>query len=478
MTEYETVIGLEVHAEMLTNSKMFCGCPVVDPTLSEPNTAVCPICTAQPGALPVVNEEAIRYGIMVGLALNCRINPLHVFARKSYFYPDLPKGYQISQYDFPLASDGYLDIMTENGPKRIGITRAHLEEDAGKLTHAGHSSLVDLNRAGVPLLEIVSEPDMRSVEEAEAYARKLRAIIVTLGVNHGDMSKGVLRFEANISVRPTGETELRTRTEIKNLNSIRSLVRASRYEIDRQIAAYERRESIQAQTMGFDEEKGVTFTQRIKETADDYRYFPEPDIPPLKVTQALIETIRAGLPELPEAKSARYQADYQLAETLANILVSDGAVAHFFESAVAAGGADPEKIANWLITEVFRLANSHERNLEESALQPDHLVALLKLVDAGTVNNTTAKVILEELFLSGGEPDEIIRRRGLAQISDANALTAVIAQILDTHPAEVALYHAGKETVLSFLVGQVMRETRGKANAALVNELLREMLDI
>src|SRR5688572_8981903 len=338
MTKYEPVIGLEVHAEMLTESKMFCGCPVVDSTAAEPNTTVCPVCTAQPGVLPVINRKAVDYAMMVGLALNCTINEFNQFARKSYFYPDLPKGYQITQYEFPLASNGWLDIEVEGKTKRIGIRRAHLEEDTGKSFHVGDHSLIDLNRAGVPLLEIVSEPDLRTVEEVEDYARKLRAILVYLGVNHGDMSKGVLRFEANVSVRPEGTDEFNTRTEIKNLNSIRSLVRASRYEIERQIRLVESGGKVIQQTMGFNEDTGQTITQRIKEEADDYRYFPEPDLPPVYVSREWVEEIRATLPELPNAKCERLIRELALPAETAGVLVADKAVADYYESSLAAGG--------------------------------------------------------------------------------------------------------------------------------------------
>ena len=359
MTPYEPVIGLEVHAEMLTASKMFCTCAVVDSTQAAPNTVTCPVCLGMPGVLPVINAAAVEMGLRVGLALGCAIPDFSQFARKNYFYPDLPKGYQISQYEYPLAVHGFIDIdLPDGSTKRIGVTRAHLEEDTGKLTHTGHgASLVDLNRAGVPLLEIVSEPDLRSAEEAEAYARKLRSIIQYLGVNHGDMSKGVLRFEANVSVRPVGSDELRTRTEIKNLNSIRSMVRAIQKEVERQIKLWESGEGVKQATLGWDEDRGQILIQRIKESASDYRYFPEPDLPILKAVAEDIARVRADLPELPDAKQARFVREYGLSPADAAILVAEQAVAHYYEAALAAG-ADPQQAANFLIGEVFRLMNA------------------------------------------------------------------------------------------------------------------------
>ncbi|GAB4472290.1 MAG: Asp-tRNA(Asn)/Glu-tRNA(Gln) amidotransferase subunit GatB [Anaerolineae bacterium] len=477
MMSYEPVIGLEVHAEMLTRSKMFCACPVVDPTEAAPNTAVCPVCTAQPGTLPVVNRRAVEYGIMVGLALHCTINEVSMFARKSYFYPDLPKGYQISQYEYPLASNGWLDIELPGGQiKRIGVRRAHLEEDTGKLIHVNDHSLVDLNRAGVPLLEIVSEPDLRSVEEVEAYARKLRAILVYLGVNHGDMSKGVLRFEANISVRPAGSDELRTRTEVKNLNSIRSLVRATRYEIARQIAIYEAGGTVVQQTMGFNEATGETRTQRIKETADDYRYFPEPDIPPLVISREWVESIRAGLPELPDAKRDRFVADYGIPLDTAAVLVADRAAADYFE-AVLAAGADPRSAANWVTTELFRLMNAENTGITDVKVSPAALAGLLRLIEDGTINNNTAKDVLAVMFSTGQDAQSVVEERGLAQISDQDTLAALVDRVIAENPQQVASYLGGKEGLIGWFVGQVMRQTGGQANAGMVNEMFRQRFE-
>jgi aspartyl-tRNA(Asn)/glutamyl-tRNA(Gln) amidotransferase subunit B len=476
MTKYEPVIGLEVHAEMLTESKMFCGCPVVDSTEARPNTAVCAVCTAQPGTLPVVNAQSVEYGIMVGLALNCTINAFNQFARKSYFYPDLPKGYQISQYQHPLASNGWLEIEIDGQTRRIGITRAHLEEDTGKLTHMGDYSLVDLNRAGVPLLEVVSEPELHSEEEVEAYARKLRAILVYLGVNHGDMSKGVLRFEANISIRPAGSEVLNTRTEIKNLNSIRALLRATRYEIQRQIKIVEAGGEIVQQTLGFNEDTGETYAQRSKEHAHDYRYFPEPDLPPLHISREWVAAIKQKLPELPDAKRARFIRQFGLSPQDAGVLVSDKAVADYYEATLAAGG-DPAASANWITGELFRLMNTTGIEIGTVPIVPGSLVGLIKLVDGGTITHTTAKEVLEIMFETGRSAADIVDEKGLAQISDTGALEALVDKVLSESPQEVQTYLGGKEGLMGWFVGQVMRETKGQANAQIVTELLRARLD-
>ncbi len=476
MTEYEPVIGLEVHAELLTESKMFCGCLVVDSTEALPNTHVCPICTAQPGTLPVINRQAVEFAMMVGLALNCEINEFNRFARKSYFYPDLPKGYQISQYEFPLASNGWLEVEAGGASRRIGITRAHLEEDTGKSTHMGGYSLVDLNRAGVPLLEIVSEPDMRSVDEVEAYARKIRAILVYLGVNHGDMSKGVLRFEANISIRPKGSDEFFTRTEIKNLNSIRSLVRSSRYEIARQIELVESGGHVVQPTLGFDEDTGETVAQRSKEQAHDYRYFPEPDLPPLHISREWVDEIRARMPELPDARRDRIIADRGITRQDAETLVADRAVVDYYEAAVDAG-ADPQDAANWITGELFRYMNAEGVEVGDLRVSPAGLAGLLALVADGTINQGIAKDVLDEMLRSGGEAAAIVEAKGLTQISDAGELESLVDRVLSENPAEVESYLGGKEGLLGWFVGQVMRETRGQANAGMVNDLFRERLE-
>lgn len=479
---YEAVIGLEVHAQVHTRSKMFCSCPVMEDTGDlEPNTYVCPVCTAMPGVLPVINRRAIEMAIMAGLALHCEISPFTRFARKSYFYPDLPKGYQISQYNPvfpPLSVNGYLEIETEAGTKRVSVNRVHLEEDTGKLYHTTEGiSYVDLNRAGVPLLEIVSEPDMRSAEEVLAYATKLHAILTYLGINSGDMEKGMMRFEANVSVRPVGSDALNPRHEIKNLNSFRALARSVAYEIERQIATLEAGGAITQQTMGWDDSREVTVPQRSKEYADDYRYFPEPDLPILEISREWVEKLRARLPELPDAKRARFMADYRLSAYDASLLVADKAVADYYEAAVAAAGqADPKTVANWVIGEIFRMMKETNQKIDQVRVSPQALAELTDLVARGVINQNTAKDVLAEMAASGRSASHIVDERGWAQISDAAELEAAITQVLDAHPQEVAAYLAGKEQLFGWLMGQVMRVTSGKANPKTVRSLLQEQL--
>ncbi|MCX7681553.1 MAG: Asp-tRNA(Asn)/Glu-tRNA(Gln) amidotransferase subunit GatB [Anaerolineae bacterium] len=478
--KYEAVIGLEVHAQIHTRSKMFCPCPVVEDTGDlPPNTYVCPVCAGMPGTLPVINRRAIEMAIKTGLALHCEIPPVSCFARKSYFYPDLPKGYQISQYELPLCVNGYLDIETEEGTKRIRITRAHMEEDAGKLYHMGDgSSRVDLNRAGVPLLEIVSEPDMRSVAEVIAYATRLHSYLVYLGVNSGDMEKGVMRFEANVSVRPAGSDALNPRHEIKNLNSFRALARSVAYEIESQIATLEQGGVIVQQTMGWDESRGITVPQRGKEYAHDYRYFPDPDLPPLEISRAWVEELRAGLPELPDARRARFIRDYGLSAYDAGLLVAERAVADYYESTLSqlASAAEPKAVANWITGEVFRLMNENGCTIT-GAPPPSQLAELIDLVQDGTINLNTGKRVLEEMFTTGRSARQIVEERGLAQISDTAALERIVAQVLNGHPTEVTQYLSGKVQLFGWLMGQVMRATQGKANPQLVKELLQAQLE-
>ncbi len=478
MTTYEPVIGLEVHAELETHSKMFCGCAVVDSTTAAPNSVVCPICLGMPGMLPVINKQAVEFAIMVGLALNCQIEPINQFARKSYFYPDLPKGYQTSQYGLPIARNGWIDIDLPDGKtKRIRVRRAHLEEDTGKSTHVGSTSLMDFNRSGVPLLEIVSEPDIQTPEEAEAYARKLRAILQYLGVNSGDMSKGVLRFEANISVRPVGSSELRTRTEVKNLNSIRSMTRASEHEITRQSKVYTVGGTVQQATLGWDELRQATVVQRVKENEDDYRYFPEPDLPILEISREWVDQIRAKLPELPDAKRDRLMAA-GLSRYDASVLVAESAISHYFEATVASG-ADGKKVANWVINEIFRLMN--KAGLEREAINqikvsPNALASLIKLVDAGIITNNAAKTVLETLFAEGGDPAEIVKTQGLAQVSDEAPIREKVLSVLNASPKEVQRFLNGEEKVAKLLMGTVMREVGKGANPQVVQKVLNDEL--
>ena len=473
---FEPVIGLEVHAELETQSKMFCGCAVVDSTMAPANSVVCPVCLGMPGVLPVINKRAVEFAIRVGLALHCEIAPTNQFARKSYFYPDLPKGYQVSQYELPIAVNGWLEIdLPDGSTKRISIRRAHLEEDTGKLTHVGDASLVDFNRSGVPLLEIVSEPDIASAVEAEAYARKLRSILQYLGVNSGDMSKGVLRFEANVSVRPVGSKGLRTRTEIKNLNSIRTMQRASDFEIERQIKIYNQGGTVTQATLGWDELRQSTVVQREKESAHDYRYFPEPDLPSLAVSREWVAEIRRTLPELPDAKRDRF-ISLGLSRYDASVLAAEHAVGDYFEATLAAG-ADAKKAANWIINNVFFLMNKAALSAESIGsikITPAALVALIKLVDAGTLNNNAAKKILDSMYQEGGDPTEWAAKLGLVQTRDTAEIEAVVEKILSANTSEVARFCAGEEKVLKFLTGQIMREGRGKFPADLVQQVLTE----
>jgi len=476
--QYEPVIGLEIHAELLTESKMFCRCPVVDSVTAAPNTAVCPICLGMPGMLPVINRRAVEYALRVALALNCEIQPQNLFARKNYFYPDLPKAYQISQYEQPLARHGWLDIELASGEtRRIRIRRVHMEEDTGKLTHRPEGgSLVDFNRSGVPLLEIVTEPDIRSAEEARVYAMKIRQILRYLGVNSGDMEKGVLRVEPNISLRPSGSQSLGTRTELKNLNSFRALAEGTAYELERQAAILRAGGEVVQETRGWHEGRRETFSQRSKEEAHDYRYFPDPDLPPLALAEGWIAVVRAALPELPDTKIARFQQELELPAYDAQVLAEERSTAEWFEAAVAAGG-NPKAVANWLINSVFSLLNEQKQNLESAPLQPAQLVQLIALVDDQTISQTSAKEVLAEMFQTGQPADQIIAARGLAQISDAEALASIVEKLLADNPEAVAQYRAGKTSLLGWFMGQVMRATQGKANPTLVKELLQKELD-
>ena len=482
---YEPVIGLEVHAELQTQSKMFCGCAVVDSTQAAPNTVVCPVCLGLPGTLPVINARAVECGLRVGVALHCTIPETSIFARKNYFYPDLPKGYQISQYELPLAVNGWLEFETAAGPRRVRLRRVHLEEDTGKLFHrdAGgglpERSLVDFNRAGVPLLEIGTEPDLRSVDEAKAYAMSLRTLLRYLGVNSGDMEKGVIRFEANVSVRPAGSAELRTRTELKNLNSFRAMERGVAYEIERQTGIWNAGGQVLQETLGWDEAAGVTVSQRGKEHAHDYRYFPEPDLPPLVVDRAWVDALAAGLPELPDAKRTRFERDYGLSRYDAALLVEEPATADYFERAVAhqaAGERRPKALANWMTGELFRLMNESGQSLAEVKITPEALADLEQLVAGGTLNLKTAKAVFEEMYNSGAAAGTILARQDVAQISDASEIQTAVAEVLSGHPDELATYLAGKETMAQWFFGQAMRRLKGRANPQVLRQVLTERL--
>ena len=478
---YTADIGLEVHAEFQTQSKMFCACPVVDSTQVPPNSAVCPVCAGMPGSLPVVNAQAVEYALRVALALECEVAETSIFARKNYFYPDLPKGYQISQYEYPLAQHGILPVRTDEGWLNIRIRRVHMEEDTGKLTHVHQDdqaySLIDLNRAGIPLLEIVSEPDMHTIEQVRAYTRGLRMLLQYLGVNSGDLEKGVIRFEANVSVRPIGETELGTRVEIKNLNSFRTMTAAIAYELDRQTALLDEGKKVAQETLGWDEENQVTVSQRSKEEAHDYRYFPEPDLPPLVISRTQIDAAQAALPERPDRRFRRFVSDLGLDTYQADHLTNDRATADFYEAALGKM-AHPDAIlaANWLLGELFGLMNERGETIDSLPISPEALAVLLGEVQAGTINNATAKTVLTEMVATGKNPTDIIRDSGMQQISDREALAQVVKGILAEYPNEVQAYRDGKTTLKQWFFGQVMRRTKGQANPGIVQILLDELL--
>lgn len=476
--KYEPVIGLEIHGELLTNSKMFCSCSADYGSAPEPNTNICPTCTGLPGAMPVVNKKAVELAALVGLALNCSINPHNTFARKNYYYPDLPKGYQISQYELPIASKGYLDVLDDtDAQQRITVRRVHIEEDTAKLAHEKNYALVDFNRAGVPLLEIVSEPDMRAVEAALSYATKIRAILRYLGVNSGDMEKGVLRFEANISVRLVGSDEFRTRTEIKNLNSFRALTRASQYEIERQIKIYEEGGTVIQETLGWDDARGVTTSQRSKEEARDYRYFPEPDLPPLQLSDAWIESIRTQLPELPEAKTKRFITDFGLTLSEARFLTSERTLANYFESVAAKSKSPAKTIHSWMAGEFMRYLNDSGMDIKDVTLSPESFAQLIDMVTEKTVSGNNAKVVLADLLKNGGDPQEIVKTKNLAQVSDEGFVQEVVSKILNDNPKEADEYNAGKETLFQWFMGQVARATKGKADPNVAKELMVKGLE-
>ena len=479
MTTYETIIGLEVHAQLATRTKMFCGCRASFG--AEPNTQTCPVCQGMPGSLPVINRRAIEYGIMTALAIGCRVNAHNRFARKHYYYPDMPKNYQISQYEEPLAEHGHLLIEAGAGARDVGIQRLHLEEDVGKLLHEGAletapSSQVDFNRAGVPLMEIVSKPDLRSPDEAAAYLKALRAILVYLRVCDGNMEEGSLRCDANISLRPIGQAEYGTKVEIKNMNSFRNVRDALDYEIRRQTRALETGERIVQETRLWDPDRAVTVSMRSKEFAHDYRYFPEPDLPPLDVQPAWIEEMRARLPELPGARRARFQADYALSAYEADILTQGRGLADYFEEAARESGK-PKVVANWVLNELLReVPADDDRAVAASPIPPAHLVGLLRLMDDGTISGKIAKDVFEKMVRSRDTAEAIVRREGLTQVADEGALGAAVDTVLAAHAKVVEDYKAGKKAALGFLVGQVMKSTQGKANPGVVNRLLMEKL--
>jgi len=481
-TDFEVVIGLEVHAQLLTKSKMFCSCST-DYANSAPNTHVCPVCMGMPGVLPVINEQAVAYTIMTALALNCSIPEYSKFDRKNYPYPDLMKGYQISQYDVPLSRNGYLTLEYDGQIHRIGITRVHLEEDTARLLHHEGYSLIDVNRSGTPLMEIVSEPDMRSPEEARLYMQKLREILVYLGVSSGRLEEGSLRCDANISVRPRGQKELGVKTEIKNMNSFRSVERALEYEAQRQIAMASSGETIHQETRGWVETKGITVPQRTKEQAHDYRYFPEPDLPPLVISRSWVEELRAQLPELPDARRARYMAEFGLSAQDANVLTEEKSLGDYFEQVMAISQVSDRKArakvaSNWLLSEVVRLLKASNMSINDCPLSPAALANLLDLLDKERITGKQAKVVLDEAFVTGEMPEAIVTRKGLKPpISDQRELERIVEEVIANNPKVVNDYRAGKTNALQALVGQIMKQTRGQAKADIVQKLLRAKLD-
>jgi len=473
--KYEVVIGLEVHAQMLTDTKIFCGCSTKFG--SEPNTQTCPVCIGMPGVLPVLNKKALRFAIKTGLATDCSISSFSRFARKNYFYPDLPKGYQISQYELPVCEHGCIGIIVDGSVKTIGITRIHMEEDAGKNIHegAGTYSFVDLNRAGVPLMEIVSEPDIRSPQEAVEYMKKLRAILRYLDVCDGNMEQGSLRCDANISVRPIAQTEFGTRTEIKNINSFRFVEKALEYEIKRQIKVIESGGRVVQETRLWDPDRGVTEPMRGKEEAHDYRYFPEPDLVPVIVEKEWIDEIKASLPELPDIKRDRFVTEYGLPETDADLLVSEKPLADWYEEAVKLGG-QPKSVANWIMGDLMRLLHADNKIIENCSLKPNQLVDMLRLMDNGTISGKIAKSVFEEIYTTGKDPESIVKEKGLVQISDSGEIEKAVDDVISKYLKEADRYRAGEEKLMGFFVGQVMKVTRGKANPQMLNDLLRKKL--
>ena len=479
---YETTVGLEIHVELSTQSKMFCSCAVA--FAGEPNTRTCPVCLGLPGSLPVVNEMAVNSTIKIGLALGCDIAPHSIFHRKNYFYPDMPKNYQISQYDLPLCVSGHLDIAGVFGKSAVGIARVHLEEDTGKSQHMGGTgriadssySLEDFNRAGTPLVEIVTDPDMHSAEEARVFVTELRALLESLGVSDVRMEEGSLRVDANVSVRRSGESEHGIKVEIKNVNSIRSVARALSYEEERQRTALDANQTLVQETRHFDEKTGETSTLRSKEYAFDYRYFPEPDLVPLQPSEEWIEEIRALLPELPVEKRARFAQQYGLTGADVSLLTSTTATADWFEAAAQAYGGDAKKVVNWIIADLYGLLNEAGIELAQSLISPAQLAALVDMVDAGAISGKQAKLVLGEMFTGGKDPGDIASARGLEQVSDSRAIEAAVDEVISEQAGAADKVRAGNLGTIGFLVGQVMKKTRGQANPKLVNEILRDRL--
>ena len=481
-TRYETTIGLEIHVELATRSKMFCGCAVAFG--GDPNTRTCPVCLGMPGSLPVANERAVEFTLKIALALGCRIAEHSLFHRKNYFYPDMPKNYQISQYDLPLGSSGHLDITGDFGETTVGINRVHLEEDTGKSQHMGGTgriadsshSLEDFNRAGTPLVEIVTEPDIHSSEEARVFVNELRAILESLGVSDVRMEEGSLRVDANISVRPVGEGEHGAKVEVKNMNSVRSVQRALEHEERRQREALDGGETLVQETRHFDEKTSTTSPLRTKEYAFDYRYFPEPDLVPFEPAKDWVERIRGGLPELPVQRRERFASRYGLGAKDIEALTASSATSRWFEDAAAAYGGDAKKIANWILADLFGLLNEAGIELEGSKVSPDALAELVKMVDSGSISGKQAKAVLAEMFASGKGPGDIAEERGMQQISDTSELDGIVDEVIAENPQPAQKVRDGQAGPIGFLVGAVMKKTRGQANPGIVNDLLKRKL--
>ena len=473
-SDYEVVIGLEVHAELSTKTKIFCSCPTEFG--AAPNTHVCPICMAMPGTLPVLNEKVVEYAVKAGLATNCEISRDSKNDRKNYYYPDLPKSYQISQFDKPLCEHGYIEIETSEGKKKIRLLRIHIEEDAGKLNHDdfGGGSLVDLNRAGVPLIEMVSEPDLRSAEEVEAYLRKLKSILEYIEVSDCKMQEGSLRADVNVSVHKPG-TPFGTRTEMKNMNSFRSITRAIEYEIDRQIDVLEEGGKVEQETLRWDDVSGKTFSMRDKEDAQDYRYFPDPDLVPIHISEEWLDTIKEAQPEFKDEKMLRYKEEFGIPDYDINMITDSKKLADIFEETTALCNK-PKKVSNWLITETMRILKEKNMDPEDIAFSPKSLARIIELADEGAINSNVAKEIFEKIFDEDIDPDKYIEENGLKQVNDEGALKATVEKVIADNPQSVADYRAGKEKAIGFLVGQTMKAMQGKANPGMVNKLLKELL--
>lgn len=472
--DYEPVIGIEIHAQLSTKSKMFCHSSTEFGHGDNEN--ICPVCTAMPGALPVVNKKAVEFSVKMGLALGCQIRKRSVFSRKQYFYPDLPKGYQISQFDLPLCEHGKVEFLLDGAKKSVSITRAHMEEDAGKSTHHGEYSLINLNRAGTPLLEIVSGPDIRSPAEAAEYARTVHKILRYLDVCDGNLEEGSFRCDCNVSVRKKGEKEFRTRVEIKNINSFRFVEKAVEYEILRQIDCYETGEKIHQETRLYDPDKNRTFTMRSKEEAHDYRYFPDPDLLPVELEDGFIAGIRADLPELPLKRAERFQQEYKIPEYDSLVLTQEREVADYYEAVVKASGGNGKAASNWVMTELMRELNDSKKTVQQSPISAENLGKMVALIDKGTISGKIAKTVFAEMWTSGKEPEVIVKEKGLVQITDTSAIEKAIADVIAANPNEVSAYRGGKDKLFGFFVGQVMKATKGQASPDMVNQLLKKKL--